>query len=133
MAVKIVDMTDVPLKFYEIGLMKRLKHLNITKLVTGFVESNIKILVMPFVSTDLFDYILDKAINHEELLSEKNQTYSFICLVQNICTKMVTHRDFKLNNSLITGTNKMVILDFDFTIKVFDRFCSIYPGNNKIY
>jgi len=125
-AVKIVDLKKRALKFNEIDSRKQLKHENIIDLVMGFVKNDIKIVVMPFASTDLFYYIKRKAIIDKELLSEKEVRHIFVQIISGIGhmhKNGLAHRDLKLDNILITDPQNMVIKvsDFDLTRKVFDR------------
>jgi len=125
MAVKIVDLKERALKFNEIDSMKQLKHHNIIDLVIGFVEDDIKIVVMPFASINLNLYIKRKAIIDKELLSEREIRHIFLQIisgVQHMHQNGFAHRDLKLDNILITDPQNMVIKvsDFDLTRKVFD-------------
>ena len=96
---------------YEINLMRKLNHQNITKILETFEDEQFYFIIMEYINGgNLFSFVKKR-----RKLSEKMARYLFrqiILGIQHIHSKNVVHRDIKLENILIDFNNNVKICDF---------------------
>ena len=96
---------------YEINLMRKLNHQNITKILETFEDKQFYFIIMEYINGgNLFSYVKKR-----RKLSEKVAKFIFrqIMLgIKHIHSKLIVYRDIKLENILIDMNNKIQICDF---------------------
>ena len=96
---------------YEINLMRKLNHENITKILETFEDEQFYFIIMEYINGgNLFSYVKKR-----RKLSEKVSKFIFrqiILGIQHIHSKLIVHRDIKLENILIDMNNNIKICDF---------------------
>ena len=96
---------------YEINLMRKLNHPNITKILETFEDEQFYFIIMEYINGgNLFSYVKKR-----RKLSEKIAKFLFkqiiLCLMY-IHSQLIVHRDIKLENILIDVNNNVKICDF---------------------
>ena len=103
-----MDMVKV---LYEINLMKKLNHQNITKILETFEDDQFYFIIMEYINGgNLFSYVKKR-----RKLSEKVAKFLFrqiILGIKHIHSNLIVHRDIKLENILIDMNNNIKICDF---------------------
>ena len=96
---------------YEIDLMKKLNHSNITKILENFESEKYILIIMEYINGgNLFSFVKKR-----RKLSEKTAKFLFkqiILGIKYIHSKNIVHRDIKLENILIDLKNNIKICDF---------------------
>ena len=96
---------------YEINLMRKLNHQNITKILETFENEQFFFIIMEYINGgNLFSYIKKR-----RKLSEKVAKFLFrqiILGIKHIHSQLIVHRDIKLENILIDMNNNIKICDF---------------------
>jgi serine/threonine protein kinase len=96
---------------YEINLMRKLNHPNITKILETFEDEKFYFIIMEYINGgNLFSYVKKR-----RKLSEKVAKFLFrqiILGIKHIHSQLIVHRDIKLENILIDMNNKVKICDF---------------------
>ena len=96
---------------YEINLMKKLNHQNITKILETFENEQFYFIIMEYINGgNLFSYVKKR-----RKLSEKVAKFLFrqiILGINHIHSNLIVHRDIKLENILIDMNNNIKICDF---------------------
>ena len=96
---------------YEINLMKKLNHPNITKILETFEDEKFYFIIMEYINGgNLFSYVKKR-----RKLSEKVAKFLFkqiILGIKHIHSQLIVHRDIKLENILIDMNNTVKICDF---------------------
>ena len=96
---------------YEINLMRKLNHQNITKILETFEDEQYYFIIMEYINGgNLFSYVKKR-----RKLSEKVAKFIFrqiILGIQHIHSQLIVHRDIKLENILIDMNNNIKICDF---------------------
>ena len=96
---------------YEINLMKKLNHQNITKILETFEDEQFYFIIMEYINGgNLFSYVKKR-----RKLSEKVAKFLFrqiILGIKHIHSQLIVHRDIKLENILIDMNNNIKICDF---------------------
>ena len=96
---------------YEINLMRKLNHPNITKILETFEDDKFYFIIMEYINGgNLFSYVKKR-----RKLSEKVSKFLFrqiILGIKHIHSQLIVHRDIKLENILIDMNNKVKICDF---------------------
>ena len=96
---------------YEINLMRKLNHPNITKILETFEDDKFYFIIMEYINGgNLFSYVKKR-----RKLSEKISKFLFkqiILAIKHIHSQLIVHRDIKLENILIDMNNKVKICDF---------------------
>ena len=96
---------------YEINLMKKLNHQNITKILETFEDEQFYFIIMEYINGgNLFSYVKKR-----RKLSEKVSKFLFrqiILGIKHIHSQLIVHRDIKLENILIDMNNNIKICDF---------------------
>ena len=96
---------------YEINLMKKLNHQNITKILETFEDEQFYFIIMEYINGgNLFSYVKKR-----RKLSEKVAKFLFrqiILGINHIHSNLIVHRDIKLENILIDMKNNIKICDF---------------------
>ena len=97
--------------FYEIDLMKKLSHPNITKILEYFESEKYYLIIMEYINGgNLFSFVKKR-----RKLNEKLAKFLFIQIINGIKylhSKNIVHRDIKLENILIDVNNNIKICDF---------------------
>ena len=97
--------------FYEINLMRKLNHPNITKILETFEDEKFYFIIMEYINGgNLFSYVKKR-----RKLSEKVAKFLFrqiILGIKHIHSQLIVHRDIKLENILIDMNNNVKICDF---------------------
>jgi serine/threonine protein kinase len=97
--------------FYEINLMKKLNHPNITKILEHFESEKYYLIIMEYINGgNLFSFVKKR-----RKLSEKLAKFLFLQIIKGIKyihSKNIVHRDIKLENILIDVNNNIKICDF---------------------
>ena len=96
---------------YEIDLMNKLNHPNITKILENFETEKYILIIMEYINGgNLFSFVKKR-----RKLSEKTAKFLFKQIIQGIKyfhSKNIVHRDIKLENILIDLKNNIKICDF---------------------
>ena len=96
---------------YEINLMRKLNHQNITKILETFEDDQFYFIIMEYINGgNLFSYVKKR-----RKLSEKVAKFLFrqiILGINHIHSNLIVHRDIKLENILIDMNNNIKICDF---------------------
>ena len=96
---------------YEINLMRKLNHPNITKILETFEDEKFYFIIMEYINGgNLFSYVKKR-----RKLSEKVAKFLFkqiILGIKHIHSQLIVHRDIKLENILIDMNNNVKICDF---------------------
>ena len=96
---------------YEINLMKKLNHQNVTKILETFEYEQFFFIIMEYINGgNLFSYVKKR-----RKLSEKVAKFLFrqiILGINHIHSNLIVHRDIKLENILIDMNNNIKICDF---------------------
>ena len=96
---------------YEINLMRKLNHPNITKILETFEDEQFYFIIMEYINGgNLFSYVKKR-----RKLSEKTAKFLFkqiIFGIKHIHSQLIVHRDIKLENILIDLNNNVKICDF---------------------
>ena len=96
---------------YEINLMRKLNHPNITKILETFEDEKFYFIIMEYINGgNLFSYVKKR-----RKLSEKVAKFLFrqiILAIKHIHSQLIVHRDIKLENILIDMNNNVKICDF---------------------
>jgi serine/threonine protein kinase len=96
---------------YEINLMRKLNHPNITKILETFEDEQFYFIIMEYINGgNLFSYVKKR-----RKLSEKIAKFLFkqiILGIMHIHSQLIVHRDIKLENILIDMNNNVKICDF---------------------
>ena len=96
---------------YEINLMRKLNHPNITKILETFEDDKFYFIIMEYINGgNLFSYVKKR-----RKLSEKTAKFLFkqiILGIKHIHSQLIVHRDIKLENILIDMNNNVKICDF---------------------
>ena len=96
---------------YEINLMRKLNHPNITKILETFEDDKFYFIIMEYINGgNLFSYVKKR-----RKLSEKISKFLFkqiILAIKHIHSQLIVHRDIKLENILIDMNNNVKICDF---------------------
>ena len=96
---------------YEINLMRKLNHQNITKILETFEDEQFYFIIMEYINGgNLFSYVKKR-----RKLSEKVAKFLFrqiILGINHIHSNLIVHRDIKLENILIDMNNNIKICDF---------------------
>ena len=96
---------------YEINLMRKLNHPNITKILETFEDEKFYFIIMEYINGgNLFSFVKKR-----RKLSEKVAKFLFrqiILGIKHIHSQLIVHRDIKLENILIDMNNKVKICDF---------------------
>ena len=96
---------------YEINLMRKLNHQNITKILETFEDEQLYFIIMEYINGgNLFSYVKKR-----RKLSEKIAKFIFrqiILGIKHIHSQLIVHRDIKLENILIDMNNNIKICDF---------------------
>ena len=96
---------------YEINLMRKLSHPNITKILETFEDEKFYFIIMEYINGgNLFSYVKKR-----RKLSEKVAKFLFkqiILGIKHIHSQLIVHRDIKLENILIDMNNNVKICDF---------------------
>ena len=96
---------------YEINLMRKLNHPNITKILETFEDEKFFFIIMEYINGgNLFSYVKKR-----RKLSEKTAKFLFrqiILGIKHIHSQLIVHRDIKLENILIDVNNNVKICDF---------------------
>ena len=96
---------------YEINLMRKLNHPNITKILETFEDDKFYFIIMEYINGgNLFSYVKKR-----RKLSEKVAKFLFrqiILAIKHIHSQLIVHRDIKLENILIDMNNNVKICDF---------------------
>ena len=96
---------------YEINLMRKLNHQNITKILETFEDEQFYFIIMEYINGgNLLSYVKKR-----RKLSEKVAKFIFrqiILGIKHIHSKLIVHRDIKLENILIDMNNNIKICDF---------------------
>ena len=102
---------DMDKVLYEINLMKKLNHQNITKILETFEDDQFYFIIMEYINGgNLFSYVKKR-----RKLSEKVAKFLFrqiILGIKHIHSNLIVHRDIKLENILIDMNNNIKICDF---------------------
>ena len=119
-AIKIIDKNKAILKNLEdlkridreIEIIKKMKHINIIKIIKSKEDQNNVYIIMEYVNDDLFSLLASKKNN---CLSEEESSmyyYQLINGLEYIHSKKICHRDLKPENLLITKNKILKIIDF---------------------
>ena len=96
---------------YEINLMRKLNHPNITKILETFEDEKFYFIIMEYINGgNLFSFVKKR-----RKLSEKVAKFLFrqiILGIKHIHSQLIVHRDIKLENILIDMNNNVKICDF---------------------
>ena len=96
---------------YEINLMRKLNHQNITKILETFEDEQFYFIIMEYINGgNLFSYVKKR-----RKLSEKVAKFIFrqiILGIKHIHSQLIVHRDIKLENILIDMNKNIKICDF---------------------
>ena len=96
---------------YEINLMQKLNHPNITKILETFEDEKFYFIIMEYINGgNLFSFVKKR-----RKLSEKVAKFLFkqiILGIKHIHSQLIVHRDIKLENILIDMNNTVKICDF---------------------
>ena len=96
---------------YEINLMRKLNHPNITKILETFEDEKFYFIIMEYINGgNLFSYVKKR-----RKLSEKTAKFLFkqiILGIKHIHSQLIVHRDIKLENILIDMNDNVKICDF---------------------
>ena len=97
--------------FYEIDLMKKLSHPNITKILEYFESEKYYLIIMEYINGgNLFSFVKKRRKLNEKLA--KFLFYQIINGIKYLHSKNIVHRDIKLENILIDVNNNIKICDF---------------------
>ena len=96
---------------YEIKLMKKLNHQNITKILETFEDDQFFFIIMEYINGgNLFSYVKKRKRINEKLA--KSIFKQIILGIKHLQSRLIVHRDIKLENILIDKDNNIKLCDF---------------------
>ena len=112
---KIIDINRQKSVQGEIKILSKIDHVNIVKLYQTIDTAKYLYIILEFVSGCSLSTLLKRKINRRMEEFEANKLFRELLLALEYChSKGVSHRDIKLENTLIDSNNIVKLIDFGF-------------------
>ena len=112
---KLVDISRQKSVQGEIKILTKIDHVNIVKLYQTIDTPKFLYIILEFVSGCSLSTLLKRKINRKMEEFEANKIFRELLMALDYChSKGVTHRDIKLENTLVDQNNTVKLIDFGF-------------------
>ena len=122
---KLVDINRQKSVQGEIRILSKIEHTNIVKLYQTIDTQKFLYIILEFISGCSLSTLLKRKINRRMEEFEANKLFRELLMALEYChNKGITHRDIKLENTLIDQNNIVKLIDFG--------FATCFPNEKKV-